>query len=450
MVKAISGRAMVEAPSSRRVLVISYYYPPFNSVGAVRVSKFTKYLPEFGWQPMVLTVDRDDLPANLDLELDSASVFRSGQIDVNSLPKWFLGKSQIAQSGYTPAGGLLRSRLAVLAGRAYKQLFNFPDGQVGWYPLAARLGRRLVGERRPDVIYSSSLPATSHLVAWRLARETGLPWVADLRDPWTDNQNFRRAQPLLGLERVLESKVLGRASALVTVSEPWAETLRRRFGQLVYVIPNGFDASDCPNGVSPLPFFTLTYTGMIYAAKQDVNPLLQALQRLRDSGALPDGFRARFIGRYLNHVALEANSKGLADHVQVMAPVSRRAALQLQAESTALLLLVSGRDPQDQGWCPAKLFEYLGIKRPILAIGPQNGVAAQLVQRLRAGVVVQDSTQVERTLLEWLAEFRATGRVAVHSDDSELAAYDRRFLTGELARVLDRVCVRRESSPQRK
>lgn len=421
-----------------KVLVISFFYPPFNSVGAVRVSKFTKYLPQYGWTPHVLTVDQDDLPSTLEVEIPVDSIHRVRQFDINGFPKVWLKRKTVSQSGYITSAGLMKP-VVEMFGRAYRQLVNFPDGQIGWYPYAVRAGAEIIKTEKPDALLSSSLPATSHLIAYRLSGASGLPWIADLRDPWTENQNFKRVQPLRALERILETRVLGQASALVTVTEPWAARLRERFQKPVYVIPNGFDSSDYAEHDEPTRNFTLTYTGMIYSRKQDVTPLFVALDSLAKSGALPDDFCLRFVGRYLDHAQAQAKKMGLERWVKVMPPVSHREAARLQSESTALLLLL-GKDAENAGWCPAKFFEYLGARRPILALGPLDNIAAQLIARANAGTVAQTAEQIESVMMQWFSDFRQTGSLPVRLNDGVIRAFERRALTRQLAQVLENVC----------
>src|SRR6267142_4219777 len=234
---------------ARRVLLISYFYPPFNSIGGLRVSKMSRYLAEFGWDVRVLTTDRDDTPATLPVEIDRAKIVRVHALDVNALPRHVLGRRRVGSHGYEAPRGL-----GVLApmGGLYRTVTNFPDGQIGWYRPAVNAGRGLIENWRPDVILSSAFPATAHLVGHTIAKSTRIPWVAEYRDPWTDNRSRRRAGPLHRLERWLEDRTLKTASAIVTVSDAWASGFRNRFPAIpVHVVPNGFDPGDYPESAAP-------------------------------------------------------------------------------------------------------------------------------------------------------------------------------------------------------
>jgi glycosyltransferase involved in cell wall biosynthesis len=416
-----------------RVLVVSYFYPPFSSVGATRVSKMTRYLRDAGWIPHVLTVDQCDYPRTLPVEIPPESITRAPQMfDLASIPRTIVGRRRLA----TDRVGPNQSRQWAMlwrVGQAYRHLVCFPDGQIGWMWSAIGRGVQLAGEFRPDVILSSSLPNTSHLVARAIARRTGIPWVAELRDLWTDNHNFRRVQPLLALEAKLERSVLMDADALVTVSEVWAGLLRAKYGRPTFVVPNGFDPTDYP----PRPqtdtrIFNLVYTGMLYNGKQDPDPLFVAVRALADSGRIdPKWFRLRFVGQYLGPVAARAKERGISAFVDVAAPVSYLESLKLQSGATGLLFLDWIND-RTAGWYSAKIYEYLGAGRPVLSIGPTHSVVARLLARTGAGEAAATSEQVMAILERWLVQF-ARGEGLPYAADE---AIRRRFQRQETARLM--------------
>src|SRR5215213_11544678 len=146
-----------------KVLIVSYFYPPCHRIGGLRPSKFSRYLPESGWQPLILTVEPDGLPAEFPLEVPEQWVRRTPSFDVNFLPRLVVGRERVAHEGYAPrTSGRLGSVVRGL-GEWYRQLFNFPDPEIGWYPFAVQAGRRLIQQERPSVILSSSVPITSHI-----------------------------------------------------------------------------------------------------------------------------------------------------------------------------------------------------------------------------------------------------------------------------------------------
>jgi glycosyltransferase involved in cell wall biosynthesis len=422
----------------RRLLVVSYFYPPFSSVGAGRVSKMTKYLADYGWDATVLTIDHDDRPANMEIEVPVASIHRVPQaFDVLTLPRTIIGRSTVPQRRFVPSNSWA-SNLVWRLGMVYRNVVCFPDPQIGWFTPAVREGLRIIRDTRPDAILTSSSPTTCHLIGASLTKQTGVPWIAEFRDLWTDNHNFRRTPPLRLVERWLERRTLARARALVTVSDVWADKLARRFGKPAHVVPNGFDPTDYSNPTSsPSSTFSLVYTGMFYNGKQNAAPIIEAIAALsRDGVITPETFQLRLVGHYLEPIAAAAEKAGLRRFIDLGAPVPYREALGIQRDATALLFL-DWSDGREKGWYSAKVYEYLGAERPILSVGPRTSVVAALLDRTRAGVAGETAADIRETLEAWLQEFRATGRVLSRSDHDALAAFQRQAAAKQMAAILD-------------
>lgn len=421
------------------MLVISYYYPPYSSVGAVRVSKMTRYLADHGWQATVLTVAGDDRPGGMDVEIPVEAIHRVPQLmDVTAFPRWVIGRRNVEGRRFTVRSKWMSTAVWYM-GVLYRNLFCFPDPQIGWYLPAVREGLRLAETLRPHVIVSSSYPNTAHFVAARIARHTKLPWIAELRDLWTDNHNFRRMWPLRSIERALERRVLGGASALVTVSDVWASSLEQRLGKRTYVVPNGFDPCDYADLPPPQPHdaFTLVYTGTFYNRRQDPGPLIEAIASLGRADLItPNTFQLRLIGHYLEPVVARADAAGVLPFVSVEPVVPYREALARQREASALLFL-DWADGVEKGWYSAKIYEYLGAGRPILSVGPHDSVAAQLLGRTRAGVVGETASEVRSVLERWIRQYQLTGALECEADTKLIKQYERQVAAATMAGILD-------------
>jgi glycosyltransferase involved in cell wall biosynthesis len=426
-----------------RVLVVSYFYPPFSSVGATRVSKMTRYLRDAGWTPHVLTVDQCDYPRTLPVEIPDESITRAPQMfDLASIPRTLVGRRRLATDRVAPRQSKYWAMLWTI-GLAYRHLICFPDGQIGWKRSAIARGVQLVREFKPDIILSSSLPNTSHLVARAIAQQAGVPWVAELRDLWTENHNFRRVQPLRAFEARLERSVLMDADALVTVSEVWAERLRAQFGRPTFVVPNGFDPNDYPRDPRPdTGMFRLVYTGMFYDGRQNPDPLFHAVRQLADSGRIdPRWFRLQFVGQYLGPIRLRAEAFGISPFVEVGSPVPYLESLKLQSAATALLFLDWNND-KTEGWYSAKIYEYLGAGRPILSIGPTHTVVARLLARTGAGEAASSTEQVVSLLQRWLAQFERGATIPYAADEAIRRRFQRQEAAVVMASVFDYVLSR--------
>jgi glycosyltransferase involved in cell wall biosynthesis len=262
---------------------------------------------------------------------------------------------------------------------------------------------------KPDLILASSPPPTSLLVAHKLSRRFGIPWVAELRDLWVDHHYYNQPGWRKSIETRLERKVLSSAAGLVTVSEPLAESLRAKYGRPTAVVLNGFD----PGDYSPESAVTaagrdelrIVYTGATYPGKQDVSPLFAALGQL---GELSGKVRVVFYGSYLNAVREKAAEYGVEHLVEVMAPIPYKESLEAQSGADVLLLLL-WTDPRERGVYTGKLFEYIGARRPILAVGGSDCVAAELIASRSAGVVINDPVGIADQLRRWIETKREAG-----------------------------------------
>lgn len=383
-----------------RILFVTHFFPPYNCIGAVRAGKTVKYLRQLGHEIRVLTAADQPLQPTLPVEIPESEVIYTPWVNVNRPVELALGgRDRVAAKGYasTATPSFLR-----WLGTLYKHLVNLPDGQIGWYPHAVAAGRRLMREFQPDVILASAMPVTSLLVAHALSRRQGVPWVAELRDLWLDNPYLALPSWRRFLERRWERRVLGSAKGMVTISEPLAETLRSRFPVPVRVVTNGFDPEDYPTNAAPPggDVVRIVYTGMIYEGRRDPSPLFRALAALGDAR---QKVRLAFYGRYLGVVEPLARRHGVEDCIEVHEPVSHREALRIQAEADVLLLLL-WNDPRERGSFTGKLFEYLGARRPILAIGPADNVAARLISERGAGAVESRPEALVGLLSDWIRQ----------------------------------------------
>lgn len=425
--------------SVRTVLMISYYFPPYDSTAAVEALKFASFLPEFGWDPIVVTA-RNDFPPTL-ASTDSIEVYRTKQLDLNAPLKRLAGQKRVSVAGYTTPPDTMLGRLMSIGGRLYRQSINFPDGQIGWYPYAIREARRVIRSVSVCAVVSSAYPVTNHLVAQKVAGEARVPWIADFRDLWTDNHHFRRTRILRRVEERLESKIVRRAAHLSVPSGEWAALLHERFGKPVSVIPNAFDPKDYPVPPPPDDRFTLTYTGVFYPSKQDPAPLFEAIAELKRRGLIkPEDFRFRLVGRYVEQLMPLVEKLGISDLTMVGPSIAHQEALRLQLGSTALVFL-SWAPESGGGWYSAKIYEYLGARRPVLVVGTE-GPPAEMVRKLSAGATAETREEIVQVLERWLAEHKATGQVAVGTDPAELTAFEWRASVEILAGILDEVISR--------
>jgi glycosyltransferase involved in cell wall biosynthesis len=313
---------------------------------------------------------------------------------------------------------------------------RLPDRAVFWYAPAEQAARHLIDAWHPHVMFSSSGPAGAHIVTSRLARYSGLPWVADFRDLWTNNPIVAYPRWIDALERRYERRVLDAANHIVTVSEPLADHLCRLHGKAVSVIPNGYDPEDFGEAPAPEPQFTLTYTGQLIPGTQDPEPLFAALATLAARGEItPSAFRLQFVGgTHEGFVRQLAERHGVREYVEMVGMVPHEESIRRQQASAALLMLniVVADCP---GILSGKLPEYLGARRPILAVGPEDPSVSAFLRETMSGEWAGTPNAVARVLAEWLTRHRA-GTLSAGGSPAQVARYSRAAQGAALAKIL--------------
>lgn len=414
-----------------KILIISYYYPPFNCIGGIRVSKTSKYLKLFGHDVKVLTCSQQLLPEDLKIEIPSSDIIYTSWININKPIQVAIGgEKRIASQGYSVGKGL-KGRIMKWGGNVYMVCMNFPDNQIGWVPFAYRAGQRLIGEWRPDLIFASGLPISSLMVARLLSSNNRIPWVGELRDLWVDNSYRFMPNWRTILEVKLEKYIFSNVKGLVTVSEPLAEVLTGKYNCPVTAITNGFDEDDfvgTKRQEIDKNYLSLAYTGMVYEGRQDPTSLFRAIQILRDDYDVH--IKLYFYGRYLQLIRDLSVRFNLEWNVEVNDPITYEESLKIQRGADVLLLFL-GYGEGERGVYTGKFFEYLRSRRPILAVGGSDNVASKVIFQRGAGFVLDDPARIITQLLKWYSEKKTTGKVA-DNDESVYVGFSRKEKIREL------------------
>lgn len=444
----------------RRVLMIAYTFPPRGGSGVQRTMKFAKYLPEFGWQPVILTVSNPPLrEADYSLlgELsDDLPVYRVPDLDMH-LIKRFVGELFSRDSQRSAKAGPDSAELTPSArGKVRKAWVSFagtwlliPDPCIRWLPAALLAGLRIV--RQCDVIYSTSAPFTDHLVAALLHRFSGKPWVADFRDPWTQYVIYQHSSRFRSrIDAFLEEHLLKAADVIIVTCAATAKGFQDTYPSLpkdkFVEITNGFDAGDFDQPVcSHFDAFTIAYTGRFDSKKNASYSFLQALRELRCKYPEPASeIKAIFAGSFgeQSHVLLKQWGLEEEEMVKPLGYVPHHESVQLLLKSHVLLLTLNDEPGVDLTY-PGKLFEYLAAGRPILALVPE-GATADLIRDIEAGLVVpsDDVGAICKAILDLYSQYKQ-GNLLPRTYDS-LQQFERRTLTERLARCLNAVSQNRE------
>ncbi|MBN2186931.1 MAG: glycosyltransferase [Dehalococcoidia bacterium] len=434
-----------------KVLIVSSYFPPQNNMGAVRVGKFAKYLPHFGWEVIVLTASGYSGEAQtLHVETDEANVVRTRHFDlVSTIQRRLFPGDEISSQIPVPGTkgrlrrGLIHGLVTVLRPVRRLSIINllFFAG-MGWRSYGVERGEEILKKHKVDVIFSSHGPPVSHFIASYLQKKAGIPWVAEFRDHWSLNHNFIKIQPFHFLLQWLERRTLWNSSLLITVSEPMAKELKALHSKEVAVISNGFDDEDYRENIPLSTKFTITYTGNIYPGKQDPTPLFEAIAELhRISLVCPKDFELRFFGKNVaDSVSSLIRNYRLEELVKIYGFVPFGESIRRQKESTVLWLL-GWNDPREKGVYTGKIFEYLGARRPILAIGLKQGVMDSLLTESGAGILLNKAGEIKALLERWLGEVKTLGEIKSYYRPKEkvISKYTRKRQAEQLAHLLNKV-----------
>ena len=410
------------------------FFPPMGGGGVYRPLSLVRHLPKYGWRTTVVTPSADAYWIRDESLADRVPA----DCRVIRTHTWS-GQAWLARGRRGPAASTRSSRGFGVARRMAAAVL-LPDSYIGWYPFAVRAALELAGEDPVDAILSTSPPESTHLAARTVHRRTGLPWVADFRDPW---MNLHLLEPPSAwhaeIHRRLERSVC--AGARVIVTTRWHEARLRDAhpGARITRVSNGYDGEEmagldaAPPATGPL---AIVHAGML-TQRRSATPFLEALARVvATDPALRSGLRVEFIGPREDENELSAARLRLSDVVAFRDPMPHAEILRTE-RSAHILLLVKHDNPRYDGLVPGKLYEYIGLRRPVLALAPP-GEARDLVTSLRRGEVAApaDVDDIERALRAMIAHHRA-GALESAYDLSVRPEFDRARLAGDVAAVLD-------------
>lgn len=367
------------------ILLVTFLFPPRGEIGALRAGKIAKYLLRLGHNVQVLTVkEKKYIKKGIPLEVDQNNIHKTYYLDPLFL-RSFLGNSKkIEHDSNDRKSSNNQSLYKLIKKFPCTDLARFPDSAIGWYPFAIHAAKKLISNNNFDIIISTSPPPTAHVIASKLSKRYKIPWIADLRDLWSDNPQINKDRSSKIYDKY-EKKVISQSKVITTVSEPLKERLAERHDKQVVVIQNGFDHEDYERYVALRTPFTITYTGNIYPNKQNPQILLQAILELKKEGILNQtNFQLRFFGNDHGIVSSEINKYDLNDLIKVNSRIDYLEVVKRQKESSVLLFL-DWMDKKQKGVLTGKIFEYIGAGVPILSIGREHSDVSELLNNTGTG-----------------------------------------------------------------
>ena len=429
---------------SKKILIITYYWPPAGGPGVQRWLKFAKYLPEFGWKPVIFTPENPSYPlideslmkdVPQDLEIIKTKIwepyqlaerlnksnkkFKAGQFDVGNNQSW-------------------KSKLSIWV----RGNFFIPDARVFWVNPSVKFLEEYLKINNIDVVVTSGPPHSLHLIGLNLKKKfPNVKWVADFRDPWTEISYYKHLKLTNKSDkkhRQLESEVFKNANITLATSYTDAKNFRKN-GANAVCITNGFDESDSANTQTlkpsnPQTKFTLSYIGVLEQLRNPEN-LWNALDGLvKTNSEFSENFRLKLVGRIDDKILSSIENSSLKNHIDNLGYLSHDKAID-EMSNSSMLLITNFPSESSKGIIPGKIFEYLATGKQIISFGPDDADVSKILNETKAGrhFSYSDSEAIKQFILEKF-ELWKSGNLLENNENIE--QFSRRNLTKQLSEIL--------------
>ncbi len=430
----------------KKVLIITYYWPPSGGIGVLRCLKFAKYLREFGWEPIIFTADNAHYPS-LDLTNEKdippgITILRQKIWEPYGIYKWITGQKKDANVNNVFYASEKKKGFLHKASVFIRSNFFIPDARAQWIQPSVKFLVRYLKENPVDALLSNGPPHSNTRIANLVKKETGIPWLADFQDPWSQVDYFSMLHLTpWGLKKHLqmEQEVFKTADAITIVSDTWKKDLEKIGARNVSVLPWGFDADDFKDlKKKPTEKFTITHIGILGS---DRNPeaLIKACTLL--AGEFPEFKKdlcLQLVGLVDQGILANLKDAGFEQQIELTGNLTRREALQRTLNCRVQLLMLNKQD-NAEGRIPGKLFEYLGAGNPILCFGPPKSDVADILNQTQHGVycAFEDSPKATALLQSLYLQYR-NGTLPQY-DGENIKAFANKAITAQLAKKLQKI-----------
>jgi glycosyltransferase involved in cell wall biosynthesis len=430
---------------TKRVLIITYYWPPAGGVAVQRVLKFTKYLRDFNWEPVIYTVSNGEFPEvdnSLIAEIPPGiEVIKTKIWEPYSWYKLLTGKSQ--KEGIRRSNIKLGKDISILESISIWVRGNLfiPDTRCFWIKPSVSFLINKLKQEKFDAVISTGPPHSNHLIGYNLAKKTGIPWLADFRDPWTTMdyyKDFKLTRFADKKHHLLESKILLSASAVIVVGKLMQDEFESKGAQRVELITNGFDESDFEDAQILDTDFTLVHVGSFFK-RRNPDALWKAIAQLKKiNHPLLQHLKVKLIGRIDPFVLASIDQNDIGEFFEQIPFKPHNEVIKFLNSAQILLLPID--DFEGSRWVlTGKLFEYMASKRPVLCIGPTDGDAAMVIKETGIGETFAFDNQ--NGLFNYLIKKHDLYLVneLEREKNADVTKYSRRELTRKLAQLLDEI-----------
>ena len=438
----------------KRVLIITYYWPPSGGSGVQRWVKFAKYLPKEGWQPVIYTPENPEL-TTIDKTLAAeippeAEIVKTRIFEPYGIYRKLMGKGSSTDLKTLISAGSDGNEVNPVNGgkKSWKQKlslyirgnFFIPDPRIMWVRPSVKFLKSYLKNHPVDAIVSTGPPQSMHLIGLELSKATGLPWLADFRDPWTKIFYFKHLELTPRSEakhQALEKKVVDGATRVIAVSPMVKKDFEAITSTPVELITNGFDEEDFREHFEADEYFNVTHTGL-FASDGDPEILWKVLAgKCQKDKEFRKLLRIRLVGKTDQEIVNSIEAAGLGSNLVNLGYQSHEVAVREQRNASVLILPLR-KEPEYEAVLPGKLFEYLASRRPILGIGQTDGAMARVVRNTGSGIVY--NWDDEEKIRQWIDfswdEFKNNELL---DNASDISMYSRHKLTKRLASLLEEI-----------
>jgi len=424
----------------KKVLIITYYWPPAGGPGVQRIIKYAKYLPDFDWLPIILTVEQPTSPATDESLLktipNEAIIYKTPTLEPFNFYRWLTGRRRGENLPKDIIVKKPNEKLSEKISRLIRANLFIPDARVGWYPSLVKQGMKIIREEKPEIIFSTSPPHSVQLGAKKLAKKSKLPWIADFRDPWIEaywESDIERFPLIQQLNRKFEKNVLESADMVTTVSEGFVDLFSKKASNNYDVLYHGFDFIN--KEAMTTEKFTILYIGNM-SKYQSAKPILRAIQKLSENekkktefvvvGQVFDGF---------DDLMVEFRDIKIITHDYM--PYHEAMEFSRQA---SILLLINPVPIYGAQLIPVKIYDYIALRKPILAIGSKGGRLEDLINETGSGELFEknDDQQISEFIRSEYFNWVKNGNRLLKANET-LDKYSAKNNVKKLAEIFEKI-----------
>ena len=424
--------------SKKKALIITYYWPPAGGSGVQRWLKFVKYLRDFDIEPIIYTVKNPSYPILDDSLLseipEGIEIVKQKIFEPNSLLSIFGSKSKNESAGFLDPNPSFLGKIM----QYIRANYFIPDARKYWIKPSVRFLSNYIEKNAVDVVITSGPPHSLQLIGLQLKKQKGVKWISDFRDPWTEIDYFHQlplTKKATKKHHILEEEVIRKSDMILVVGDTMKKNFLK-YSDSIEVITNGFDTNEKTSIHVLDNKFSITHVGLM---NDDRNPnvLWQALKELCDSNTdFNNNLKIRLIGKVANSI-VQNLSMFEASTIELIPYLKHEEVSKYQSTSQVLLLCINNV-PSAKGIITGKIFEYLQSKRPILAIGPENGDASVILKNTNAGCIFDfnEKEKLKAYILSLYKQYKVSSLVV---ESKNIEQYHRRNLTEKLANVINNI-----------